>query len=43
MNMQYGLIHRLMLYDFKLGQKALETTKNICCAKDEGMIDLNIV
>ena len=35
MNMQW----ELMVYEFKLGHDSVETTKNICCAKDEGAVD----
>ena len=28
-----------MLYQFKLGHDTTETTKNMCCMKDEGTVD----
>ena len=30
-----------MLYKFKLDHNAMEASKNICCVKDEGVIDYN--
>ena len=41
MNVQYWLIQELMLYEFDLGHKAMEATKNIHCANDEGTIDIS--
>ena len=38
MNMQHSSIWELMLHKFKLGHKAMESTKNICCAKSEGTV-----
>ena len=32
-----------MLYEFKLHHNAAEVTKNICCAKVEGAVDLSVV
>ena len=32
-----------MLYAFELGHNAIDATKNICCAKDEGTVDHNLV
>ena len=43
MNMQYSLIWDLMIYKFELGHKAMEATKNVCCAKDEGAVDHSTV
>ena len=39
MNLQRSLIRELMLYEFELGYNASEVTKNICCPKDEGLVD----
>ena len=36
---QYILIQELMLYKFKQGHNAMEATKNISCAKGEGIVD----
>ena len=43
MNMQHSLIWKLMLYEFKLGYNTMEATKDICCVKDEGVVDHNTV
>ena len=43
MNVQYSLIQELRLYKFELGHNTTESTKNICCAKDEGAIDHSAV
>ena len=32
-----------MIYEFGLGRNAMETTKNIWCAKDEGTVDHSTV
>ena len=32
-------IQELMLYEFKLGPKTMQTTQNICCAKSDGAFD----
>ena len=37
------LIHKFMLYAFDLGYNAVETTKNICCAKDKSTINHSTV
>ena len=34
-----SLIQKLVLYEFELGHKAVEATKNICCAKDDDAVD----
>ena len=34
-NKQCSLIHKFLFYEFELGHKAAETTKNICCSKGE--------
>ena len=41
--MQHSLIQELGLYKFKLGHNAAESSKNICCVKDEGTIDYSTV
>ena len=35
MNVKHSLNRELLIYEFKLGYKPMETNKNICCAKDE--------
>ena len=39
MNVQHILIQELMLYEFELGYNAVEATRHICCANDEGTVD----
>ena len=39
MNVQYSQIQELMLYEFELGYNAIESIKNICCAKGEDAVD----
>ena len=34
--MQHSLIQKIMLYKFKMGHIATETTKNFCCVKGKG-------
>ena len=43
MNLKGSLIQELMLYESKMGHDVTEATKKICCAKDEGAADDNIV
>ena len=43
MNIQCSLIQELMVYEFKLGHDAMETTKKICCVKGEGTVDYSIL
>ena len=43
MNMQFCLIQELWLYKFTMSHIAMEVTKNICCAKGEGVVDYNSV
>ena len=38
-DVQYILICKLMLYEFKLGHNTRETTKNICFTKGEKAVD----
>ena len=39
MNLQCSLIQEHMLYEFKLGHKVMEITKNICYTKGEGIVN----
>ena len=39
MNVQCSLIQELMVYEFELGHNSAEATKNISCAKSEGIVD----
>ena len=41
--MHCRLIRELTLYEFEQSYNAAETTKSICCAKDEGAVDLSTV
>ena len=41
--MHDDLIQELMLYKFKLGHNAMETIKNVCCAKGKGVINHSTV
>ena len=43
MNMQGSLIRKLMLYEFKLGYKTAEETKNVYCATGKGTVDQTTV
>ena len=43
MNVQRNLIRELILYEFELGHKAAEATKNIRCAKGEDAVDHSTV
>ena len=43
MNMQLILIWELLLSNFELGHKAIEETKNICCAQGEDTVNHNTV
>ena len=43
MNVQHCLIWELILYEFKLGQNAVEASKNIHCTKNEGEVDYSEV
>ena len=43
MNMQRSLIQEVMVYRFKVGYNATETTTNICCVKGEGKVDPSTV
>ena len=43
MKKQHILIQLFMLYEFKLGHKAMEVTKNIYCVKGESAVDHSIV
>ena len=43
MNMCRGLNREITLYEFKLGHKIVDATKNIFCAKNEGAVDHSIV
>ena len=36
-------LREFMLYEFEPGYDATETTKNICCSKDESAIDYSTV
>ena len=38
-NLQQSLIWKLILYEFELGHNTVESTKNICCMKGEGVVD----
>ena len=38
--MQCSLIQELMLYMFERGHSTTEATKNICCAKGEGAVNV---
>ena len=43
MNVQYSLIHELMVYKFILGYDATAVTKNISCTKVKSYLDHNIL
>ena len=43
MNIQCNLIWELMLYKFELEHNIMKVTKNICCEKDQGVVDPSIV
>ena len=43
MNVQRTWSQKLMLYEFELSHDISEETKNICCAKGKGSIDLSAV
>ena len=43
MNMQYSLIQKFMLYKFELSCNTMEATKNICCEKGRGTVNLNTI
>ena len=38
-NMQCGILREFMFYEFNLCHNATEVTKDICCAKVEGIVD----
>ena len=39
MNVQRGLIDKLMLHEFELGHNVTEATKNTCWGKSEAAVD----
>ena len=39
MNEQHSLIQKLMIYKFKLGYNAADSTRNDCCVIGQGAVD----